>query len=211
MTKITKQFVAAFAVAGTLAVAGSAMAQGVTGQPNLSNIDPANAQFFNLWQTPPATVTQTGTGLEINTIGGPGTFSDSYYALPSNQILANNALWSNVVFSYIWNSGNAVGGVNVLFSLDDTGAGGAADYYATGYVIPQPGLNSFSFALQSGNLADFQAGQTVGGINFQIDPGNVSGNYDITYSSIVLETPEPTTFALAGLGAACLVIFRKRK
>jgi hypothetical protein len=63
MTKITKQFAAAFAVAGTLAVAGSAMAQGVTGPQYLSNMDPANVQFFNLWQTPPATVTQTSTGL----------------------------------------------------------------------------------------------------------------------------------------------------
>jgi hypothetical protein len=211
MTKITKQFMAAFAVVGGLAVASSAMAQGVTGPQYLSNMDPANVQFFNLWQTPPATVTQTGTGLEINSIGGAGTFSTSYYALPGNQIQLNNPLWSQVTFSYIWNSGVALGGVNVIFSLDDTGAGGAADYYGTGYVIPQAGVNTFSFFLQPGNLADFQAGQTVGGINFQIDPANVSGNYDITYSSIILQTPEPSTFALAGVGTACLVIFRKRK
>jgi hypothetical protein len=101
--------------------------------------------------------------------------------------------------------------VNVIFSLDDTGVGGAADYYSTGYVIPQAGVNTFSFFLQAGNLADFQAGQSVGGINFQIDPANVSGNYDITYSSIILQTPEPSTYALAAMGTACLVIFRRRK
>ena len=211
MTKNTKQFITVFALAGGLAMAGTAQAQGVTGTQYLSNIDPANVQFFGLWTTPPATVTQTATGLEINTIGGPGTFSTSYYALPEDQIQDNNPLWSQVTFSYIWNSGDAVGGVNVIFSLDDSGAGGAADYYQTGYVVPQLGVNTFTFALQPGNLTDYQAGQTVDGLNFQIDPANVSGNYDITYSSITLQTPEPSTFALAGLGAACLAFFRRRR
>ena len=207
----TKWLAAALVATGGLLVSSSAQAQGVTGTQYLSNLDPAAVQFFGVWTTPPATVTSTPFGLEINTIGGPGTFSTSYYGLPTDQIQPNNPLVNQVTFSYLWNAGTTAGGVNVIFSLDDST--GTADYYGTGYVVPQPGLNTFTFPLQAGNLADIQAGAVINGLNFQIDPANVSSpTYDITYSSITLSAvPEPTTFALAGLGAACLAVFRRRK
>jgi hypothetical protein len=210
MKQHNKWLAGALAVVSGLIMTGSAQAQGVTGTQYLSNMDPANVGFFNQWADPSTVITSTPTGLEINALGGAGTFSSSYYALPAIQIQGNNPGATQVTFTFNWNSGNAVAGVNVLFSLDDSN-GGAADYYGTGYNIPTPGLNSYTFPLQAGNLADFQAGDVVAGINFQIDPGNVSGNYDITYSSITLgPTPEPATFALPGLGAAGLLAFRRR-
>jgi len=210
MKKTIKWLASALAVAGGLVIASSAQAQGVTGPQYLSNINPTNVQFFQTWGTPATTITSTSLGLEINAPGGGGTFSTSYYGLPGDQIQPNNPFATQVTFSYNWNSGNAVAGVAVIFSLDDSN-GGAADYYNTGYVVPQPGVNTFTFPLQSGNLADYQAGDVVSGLNFQIDPGNVSGNYDITYSSITLSpVPEPATVTLAGLGVAGLLIFRRR-
>jgi hypothetical protein len=99
MKQQTKRLVAALMVTGSLAVAASAQAQGVTGTQYLSNMNPADVAFFNLWQSPPATITQTATGLEINSLGGGGSFSTSYYALPSGQIQPNNPLWTSVTFS----------------------------------------------------------------------------------------------------------------
>ncbi len=89
---------------------------------------------------------------------------------------------------------------------------GGVNYYGTGYNIPAPGLNTYVFPLQAANQANVAAGAIINGINFQMDPANVSGNYDITFNSLTLsQVPEPTSLALAGLGAASLLAFRRRK
>jgi hypothetical protein len=40
--------------------------------------------------------------------------------------------------------------------------------------------------------------------------GRTSGSYNLESPSLVAVVPEPTTIALAGLGAAALLIFRRR-
>ena len=70
----------------------------------------------------------------------------------------------------------------------------------------------------TGDLTDQFGGapldaSTVTAFNLGWDPaGNIAGNiYDVTFNSLVLEVvPEPTTMALLGLGAAALVIARRR-
>jgi hypothetical protein len=210
MKKNLQWLATALCVAGGLMIAGSASAQGITGTTYLSNIDPSQASFTGVWNvSPPTTITSTATGLEINSVGGTGTFSTMYYYIPPSQEAANNPNATQVVFNYTWNSGDAVAGVNVLFALDDSLGG--SEYYGTGYVIPSPGLNSFTFNLQSANLADIQAGAVINGMNLQIDPANVNGTYDITFNSLTLSpVPEPTTLALAGLGLASLLVLRRR-
>lgn len=200
----------ALAMATGLLIAGSARAQSITGTPYLSNINPTAPSYSGYWATPLATITSTATGLEFNAPGGSGSFSTMYYPIPSGQQTALNSLDAQVTFTFMWNSGNAVAGVNVLFALDDSMGG--VNYYGTGYNVPTPGLNSYTFPLQADNLAHVAAGAVINGMNFQIDPANVSGNYDITYSSLTLsQVPEPTTLALVGLGAAGLLAFRRRK
>jgi hypothetical protein len=207
-------------VFATLAILGLAVstghAQPVTGTTYLSNIDPNAPQYFGNWDTANANEVSTPTGLEFQVNNGmaggggenPNPFTSMYYALPVNQVTPMDSADTQVTFDYLWNSGNAVAGVNVLFSLDDSL--GNADYYGTGYVIPAPGLNSFTFALQAGNQAAISGGGVVNGLNFQIDPANVYGPYDITYSSITLsQVPEPASIAVMGV-ATCLLAARRR-
>jgi hypothetical protein len=210
MKQHTKWIATLLAVAGSLAIANSVQAQSVTGTPYMSNINPADPSYTGYWSTPATTINSTSTGLEFIAPGGGGSFSTMYYAIPAGQQTTLNTADTQVTFDFNWNSGNAVAGVNVLFALDDSLGG--SDYYGTGYNVPTPGLNSYTFNLQAANLANVAAGAVINGINFQIDPANVSGNYDITYGSLTLSpAPEPTTLALVGLGAASLVAFRRRK
>lgn len=203
-------FLAALVLATGLAIANPTQAQTITGTPYMSNIDPAAPSYSGFWSTPLTTITSTPTGLEFNAPGGSGSFSTMYYPIPVSQQTSLDPQDTQVTFTFSWNSGNAVAGVNVLFALDDSMGG--VNYYGTGYNVPTAGLNSYTFPLQTDNLAHVAAGAVINGLNFQIDPANVSGNYDITYSSITLsQVPEPTTLALAGLGAAGLLAVRRRK
>ena len=98
-----------------------------------------------------------------------------------------------------------------MFALDDS-AGGTVYYGTTYNNLFTPGTQyTYTFPLQAPNLANIQGGAVVNGMNLQIDPANVSGNYDITFNSIVVSpVPEPTVAALAGLGLASILIVRRR-
>ena len=210
MKQHTQWFATALAVASGLAMVNSAQAQSITGLPYLSNINAAAPSYTGVWNTPLTTITSTATGLEFNGPGGAGSFSTMYYPIPAGDQTALNPLDTQVTFKFTWNSGNAVSGVNVLFALGDSLGG--VNYYGTGYNVPSPGLNSYTFNLQNPNLANVGAGALINGLNFQIDPANVSGNYDITFNSLTLSAvPEPTTMALVGLGTVGLLAFRRRK
>ena len=208
---LTKQLVTMLAVVVGLTLAVSTQAQFVTGQPTLNNINPNGTFPSGNWTT--NNMVDTALGLQITAPGGPGTFSTLYYPLPAPQVTPLNTQDNAVIFKWTWNSGNAVGGINVLFALDDNNGG--VDYYdaiVPAYsLIPTPGTTySVTLPLQSPNQANVAAGFPIGGLNFQIDPANVSGNYTITFDSIQL-IPEPATVSLVGLGLLGLVGLRRRR
>ena len=183
MKKHVKCFATALALASGLAVAGN-RCYWQTGS--------------RIWATPLTTISSTPTGMEFVSAGGSGSFSTMYYGIPVANQAPTSPLDAQVTFKFTWNSGNAVGGVAVLFALDDSLGG--VNYYTTGYnnLFTAGNTYTYTFALQAANLANIQGGAVVAGMNFQIDPANVSGNYDITYNSIVVTpVPEPTMAALA--------------
>lgn len=210
MKQHAKWLALAMAATCNLVLASSVQAQSITGTPYFSNIVPTDPTYTGFWNTPLTTISSTPTGLEFVGPGGTGSFSTMYYPIPMGQQTPLNPLDTQVTFNFTWNSGNAVGGVNVLFALGDSMGG--VDYYGTGYNIPTPGLNSYTFALMSPNQGNVTAGALINGMNFQIDPANVSGNYDITFNSLTLsQVPEPATTAIVGLCALGLLVFRRRK
>jgi hypothetical protein len=205
-----KRFIglAAFGIAFAM-VASAAYAQPVTGTTYLSNIDPNGpAQFLNAWSSPAYTINSTALGLEIAGPGGSGSFGQMYYPLPANQVTPVNTADTQVTFNYLWNSGDAVAGVQAVLALDD--ANGGVNYYFTGYNVPTPGLNSYTFALQQPNQGNVTAGYPINGMSIQLDPANVNGNYDITFSSVTLSAvPEPASLGVTVLGAGLLGLRRR--
>ena len=207
----TIKLVGVLALVAGLSLAGSAQAQYVTGQPTLNNISPAGTFPTGAWTVP--NMTDTATGLQISAPGGPGTFSTLYYPLPAAQVTPLNPADNAVVFTWTWNSGNAVAGVNVLFALDDNNGG--VNYYdaiVPAYSLtPTPGTTySITLPLQQPNQANIAAGYPIGGLNFQIDPANVSGDYTMTFNSIQL-IPEPATVTLVGLALLGGVMALRRR
>jgi hypothetical protein len=205
--------------------ASRVQAQAVSGTPFLSNIDPNNPNdgYSGDWASVTKTnVLSTATGLEFQvnngvnpTTGGENanTFSTAYFPLSGNQITPLNAGDDTVIFNFTWNSGNAVNGVNILFALDDSNGG--TNYYDAinpAYsLLPQPGQTyTFTAPLQSPNQANITGGAVVNGLNFQIDPANVYGPYDITFNSIAL-VPEPATFGIGTMAMCFLAARRNRK
>jgi hypothetical protein len=201
---------AALAILGLAVSTGHA--QPLTGTTYLSNINPNDPSYTGYWNNvtgPDATtINQTPTGLEFIAPGGAGSYSTMYYPIPAGQVTPMFSTDTQVTFDFLWNSGDAVAGVNVIFAM---GGASGADYYSTGYNVPTPGLNSYTFPLQAQNQLDVSTTGILNGMNFQIDPANVSGNYDITYSSITLSSvPEPASIAGMGM-ATCLLAARRRR
>jgi hypothetical protein len=94
-------------------------------------------------------------------------------------------------------------------TLQPLGAGAGIDYVVMGWT---GAAASFDAALAANSMVNVSAkfGSTTGNPT-TTPPGTATPIAD-TFGGVTLQpVPEPSTFALAGLGAAALLIFRRRK
>jgi hypothetical protein len=216
MKQYTKWFAAALAVAGVLAAANSLQAQSATGTPYLSNLVPGNMYLYDNWGS--ATITSQPNGLRIVS-GGLGSF---YYDIPVADRQTLNAANTQAVFTFTVNSDpTAMIWVGSRFVLNDNA--GPTWYpnpgysgYGNGGNPPEVSWNgnvvTWTVPLSPAQLAAVQTGSDVlYGFNLVFDPAAMAGPpvYDITFNSLTI-TPEPSTLALVGLGAASWLARRRR-
>lgn len=221
----TNWFATAIAVASGLVIANSGQAQSVTGTPYLSNMNPSTlntppSALYANWASA-ATFTSLPTGLEVNS-GGYGSL---YYVIPAGDVQTLNPMDTIATLTFTVNGDvSKFRWVGTPFILNDNSG---AQLYG-GYSGPgNPGSDAgtvwngnvvtMTEHLSAGQLAAVQTGtDAIYSFNLQFDPADVGPPpiYDITFNSLVLSpeiVPEPASLALFGLGAACLLPFRRRK
>ena len=112
--------------------------------------------------------------------------------------------------NYIW--------VGTPFILNDnSGAVTYGGYSGSGNpgnpstVVWNGNVVTWTVPLAAGQVAAIQAGgDAIYGFNLEFDPAVLTaGSYDVTFNSLVLEVPEPTTLALLALGVTGFVIAQR--
>lgn len=227
MKKQTKWLTTALAVVGGMAVAISAQAQYMTGGQYLQ-FDPGTPPSpYGGWG--PTTILNTPTGIEVDgAIGGGGNYGGNYFVVPIPDVQTLNAADTQIQLTL------TVNGDPTQFNwfspgqlvLNDNNAPNTGPWF---YNMPYNGYNNpgnpanvswngstvtATVPITGGLLSNIQAGgDHIYSFSLDLDPPGISATpYSVTFNSVQFEpAPEPTTMALAGLGAAGLLAFRRRK
>lgn len=171
-------------------------------------------------------------GVTLNTAGAyyDGTIGFQIWYLNGTTFnLANfNALANVDAYAALTTGGFTLATTRTSYAMIGGGFSGLPDLQMPG-VTPAGSTVTLAVAAWQGTATSW-ANATVGGVvayyqptaNYQISPaptapdmagnGSTTGwnNQDLVMKTIAV-VPEPSTFALAGLGAAAMMIFRRRK
>ena len=153
---------------------------------------------------------------EIASLG----YGSGAYDFPS-AVSAPGAMYAQLTFT-VNDSGfgsgtNTLGNINPQFDINSDGAFVAYSGGGPGYAAGQ----TYTFTVPLNPVAAAAIGETAPGTvntaiiyGFNLENAGYSGtgNYDVTYKNFVLLTPvpEPTTVALLAIGAAGVLIARRR-
>jgi hypothetical protein len=230
MKQHTKWFATALAVASGLVIASSTQAQPWQTPPpaglytttvltDFANFN-LSAQYGS-WAPFPAgnaTITSSATpgSFEVAANG----YGSGAYNFPT-AVSALGAMFAQLTFT-VNDSGfgsgtNTLGNINPQFDINSQGAFVAYSGGGPGYAAG----NTYTFTVPLNPVAAAAIGETAPGTvntaiiyGFNLENAGYSGtgNYDVTYKNFVLLTPvpEPTTVALLAIGAAGILIARRR-
>lgn len=197
-----KKYLSIIAVAAMAAYATSALAQGTVGFNNSSTT------LVQQWADATGSTLQAvpkGAGFVQLVYAPSGTAYTPWSGGTLSAWAAANPGWTLGPTTGIAPvAGRFNGGV---VELTGVAKGANADYLIVGWAGAQP---SFDAALAAGDQLNVSAKLTTptGGVDPLVPPPSLS----TSFTGLTLQPiPEPSAFALAGLGAAALLIFRRRK
>lgn len=164
-------------------------------------------QLFNTDNSQASTPSSTTNGLFfLDTGSGAAKINQDF-----NVVFRNGA---TVIASFI---GAGAVGDNTTFGVP----GAFFDITGTTYTIAGVPSGTFPLTIEAwiGSATDFASATTKGSATYQQrvadptaqPPQQTPSLIDMPSITLVGVVPEPSTFALAGLGAAALLIFRRRK
>ena len=195
-----KKYLSIIAVAAMATYATSALAQGTLGFNNSSTTlvqqwtDANNSTLMNVPKN----------GGSVQLFYAPG--GTAYNGSSLSGLIANNPGWTLGAITPIAPVAGRFNGGNI--TLTGIAAGANVSYAVIGWV---GNFASFDAALAGGAMAGVNATaftMATGGVDPLVPPPSLS----TSFTGLTLQPiPEPSTFALAGLGAAALLIFRRRK
>jgi hypothetical protein len=201
-----KKYLSVLAVAAMAAYATSAFAQGTVGFSNGTGL-------VKQW-----TAADNSTLINVPKGGG---MVQLYWAPAGSAYVPwtpslSGAAWQ--LLNPLWKAENPVGFTTPAagkfsggtLTLTPLAAGGSIDYVVMGWTGAS---TSFDAALTANAMANVSAkfASTTGNPNATPIPGTPTPIADTFAGMTLSPIPEPSTFALAGLGAAALLIFRRRK
>jgi hypothetical protein len=227
MKQQMKWLVTPLVLAGSLMMVGLTQAQPVTGDTLLDNLPPGLTALYGDWV---GNTSDGPAGFTVSTTDTGG--GSSYYAIPLPNIQTLNVNDTVAILTFTLNDGNSqsttwtgvpltlndnVGAYNVGGYVGEFGYNGTAGPGTATWSGLDNNICTETMILPSAMIATIQAGgDSINGINLQfypaVYPADGAGGYTVTFNSLTLSpVPEPTSMAMAGLGALGLLAFRRKK
>jgi PEP-CTERM motif len=201
-----KKYLSVLAAAAMAAYATSAFAQGTV---NFNNGTGLVQQWTDANNSTLISVPKGGGSVQLFWAPAGSAYTPWTGGMSEAAFLAANPLWKQETAT-LMNApvaGKFLGGVRTLSPL--TPAGSGIDYVVMGWT---GAAASFDAALAANGMVNVSGKFSSATGNPSAVPAGTPVALSTTFGGITLQpVPEPSTLALAGLGAAALLIFRRRK